>query len=422
MGLRSVSGGAALVLAVFSFIYSRIDVLFSESLHSSGHRNSIFGSVIASFFPAPQSSSVAFKSPFGILAARPFAANDSIMYFPEETTHLILDGSSGIPFQLQLLSEFDSITHDSRVTLSMTLHKVMSEEFSGPLSLLWKAAGVRPIPDVRWIHHRAIFSLPSDRTGIEEIDRHLENGKRVVTECMDFVRANSRYLPNSLTEAEIRWSWVFLNLFGTTLNGNRIIIAPLVFARRTVKSTKAVSIRQDHEGTWVFSQTKIERSEELLVDGSCELSDGFAFLFHGAWVADESIHRGRFWLKLAVGEAGRRPVLLNNNCIDKDGTLSVWLSNDERELVSTRARVLNCVRMYITNGQEADITLSPAREIRTLNLIENLFKKEIETLHRPSSPEDPLSPIRFQYFNLVYNELVFWTERKAKLTAKTIEL
>ena len=421
MKLKCISGGAALLAAVVSIIYSHKDSLFSGSLHTPVQKNSIFGSVVTSFFPGPQPASVAFKNPFGLVASRPTAPNETIMYFPEETTHLIIDGSSGIPFQLQLLSEFDSLTHDARVTLSMSLHKVMSEEFSGPLSLLWKAAGVRPIPDVRWVRHRGIFSLPSNQTGVDEIDRHLERARTVVAECMDFVRTNSRYLPSTLTEAEIGWSWIFLNLFGTNVNGSKILIAPLVFARRTVNVTRTVTIRRDLEGTSVMSRSKTERGEEILVDGSHELSDGFAFLFHGAWIADESIHRGRFWLKLAPGEAARRPVLVTQNCIDSDGLLSVWLSNDEKELTASRARILRCGRMFILNGMAIE-KLSPGRELRALTLIENLFRKEIASIHRPGTPDDVLAPIRFQYFNLLYNELVYWADKRAKLGAKLIEL
>jgi hypothetical protein len=421
MRSRFVSGGLALLIGVFSYIYSRFDLLLESGLPSQGPKNSIFGLVVSSFFQPPLSPLFIAKQPFGILSSNQIGANQSIMYFSDDSTHFILDGSSNVPFQLQSLSEFESLSHETRVTLSIALHKVMSDEFPGPLSLLWKAVGVRPLPDVRSVRYRGLFSFDQEKSGIEELDRLITSGTRIVQECLEFLRANSRSLPSALGEPEIRWSWIFLNLYGINVGHSKVLIAPLVFARRSLNTTKTVLVRRESEGISILNRLKLERGDEIFVDGSKEFSDSFAFAFHGSWVGDESLHRGRFWLKLAENEPGRRQHLIANNCSDIEGLLEIWLSNDERELVATRARVNRCVRIYISNGS-ANATLSTGRELRILALTEKLFKKELELLYRPSNQEDVFAAIRFQYFNLLYNEVVYWRDRRNKFLAKTVEV
>jgi hypothetical protein len=420
MKIKAVLSGAAILVAVVSFVTSRIDSLLGTALQYSNHKKSIFGAAIASFYPAPLSAPIALKSPFGIIASRSFSVNETVMFLADETTNLVLDGSIGVPFQLMSISEFDSLTSAARATLSISLHRVMSDEFTGPLSTLWRSVGVRPLPDVRWARHRGLFSIPFNHTGIEEIDHLLERGRRVVKECTDFIKSNSRYLPSALTEQEIRWAWIFLNLYGVTLNDQKVLIAPLVFTRRTMNTSRSIMVKRDTEGIYISALRKIERGDELLIDGSDEISDGFAFLFHGSWIADNSVHRGRFWLRLAPGDHARISNLKPTNCSDSDGLLAIWLSNDEKELQATREKIYRCSKQYITNNGQGH--LSQGREARALSLVVGLLKREVEQIYRPDGSEDMLAPIRFQYFNLLYNELFYWENRKANFTLSRIEL
>ena len=421
MKVQVVLSGSAVLVGVISFITLRIDSLFGGDLHYTGHKKSIFGSAIASFYPVSSSAPVALKNPFGLVAAQSFAINETIMFFSDETTNLVLDSSTGVPFQLLSISDFGSLTCPARTTLSIALHRVMSEEFTGPLSTLWKGVGVRPLPDVRWARHRGLFSLPFNHTGIEEIDRHLAEGRRVIKECIGFIRANSKYLPTSLTEQELRWALIFLKLYGVSLNGQKVLIAPLVFSRRVLgRASRPLVIQRETEGISVSSRRKIERGEELTLDGSDEISDGFAFLFHGSWIADHSIHRGRFWLRLSVDDRQRISVLKSVNCSDEDGLLGIWLSNDESELQSTRDHIHRCVRLYIAGDHGGNISVG--REGRALSLAVRLLKKEVESLYRPSGSEDVMAPIRFQYFNLLHNELSFWEAKRANFTSSAIEV
>lgn len=416
--------GIATIAIVVGLLYSRSDMFSGLEYHVPGKRNSIFNSILSSFFAGSSEHPLILRSPFGLSTNRPLNAGDSILSLSWDSSPLLIDGLKNVPAQLSSLHEFGSLTFDARVTLSIALLKIQSEDFIDPLALLWKGVGVRPIPDVRWVKHRGLFSLSINVTGIEEIDREIAKGRNVVNECVNFIRSHYRYLPSSLSEAEIKWSWVFLKSYGVSLDSHKALIAPLIFARRSLQNNRSMSISTDQNFVSFTVNRKLERGDEVFIDGSDELSDGFAFLFHGGWVADDSIHRGKFWLRLMEGSQDMtlRDTLYSQGCVDKEGLMEVWLSNDEKELSITRYRMRKCMEAFISNGNR-ERGLSPAQVIRVHSLIIRLLKQEIFKLQPDKNvTDDPLLPIRFQYFNMLYDELIFWESMRNEAILQQLEL
>ena len=424
MFIRSTLIGLSTIAVVVALLYSRAESFFGLEYHGSGKRNSIFNSILSSFFTSPVDQSLVLSNPFGLSANRPVSGGESIISFSRDSSPLLVDGLKNVPAQLSTLHGYDRLSLDARVTLSVALMKTQSDDFIDPLSLLWKGVGVRPIPDVRWTKHRGLFSLNINVTGVEEIDRAIAKGGRVVHECIQFIRSHYRYLPSGLNEAEIKWSWIFLNSYGVPLDSHKALIAPLIFARRSLHNNRSLSVLTDSTSVSFVVNRKVERGEEVFIDGSDEISDGFAFLFHGSWIADDSVHRGKFWLRLMEGsqDMGLRDTLYSQGCVDKDGSLEVWLSNDERELSSTRTRMHKCTEAFMSNGM-GDRELSPSQAVRVRSLIWKLLKQEILKLQvDKNTADDPLSPIRFQYFNLLYNELIYWESMRNLAVSEQLEM
>lgn len=385
----SFFSGISVTLAVFSFVYIKIDSFLGWNSAPAIKNNSIFNSIIDSFFPNDVAPIFALRNDFGLTITKPVPANHSILTLSLDTNPFVIDGTRNVPSQLSILNGFSDLSQEARTVISIAVYKVSSDEFSNPLSLLWKGVGVWPIPDVRWVGYLGLFALGVNQTGVAEIDRHIVKSLEVLGECGSFLK-NQQSLNRSLhliDEAELRWTWVFLNAYGISINkGVKILEPHLMFARRTLDITKAVTVKLEGRKIKVTSQRNMQKGDELFLDATGEMSDGFALLFHGSWIADESIHRGRFWF----------PVSQTGCATDEEfpqGVMSVWLSNDTQELEVSRAKILRC--------------FSDPREMLKKALLE--MHTGIELPHKSA-----IEAVRFQYFNLLYSEYVYWEERIAR--------
>jgi hypothetical protein len=385
--------------------------LFKTDINVSWKKNHIFNNILSSFFMHPEDSPLAPHRPFGLVVTKRFSTNQTLMSFPLDMTPLVIDGQNNVPSQLTALPDFKTLSIEARTCLSISLLKVMSESFGGPLSLLWKGVGVRPIPDVRWVSHRPLFAIGTNSTGIEELDRLLQVTHRTIEECLGFIKAHYWELPSSLTDAEVRWSWLFLNIFGISIGEHKALVAPLIFARRSIDKSRSLTMHHDGASVTFSTERKLERGDEILIDASNDISDGFAYFFQGSWVADDSIHRGRFWLRLSDSPK-------KGECLDQDGLLEIWLSNDELELTNTRERIHQCVKAHIVGPNKKS---SPSQDLRVIELILKIFRDQLKRMHAVPVSEQT-TPIKFQYFNLMYNEVVFWETKKNEKIHSQLEL
>ena len=415
MSAKPLLVGSSILALICSLIYVKMDSLLKLSLPPAGS-NSIFNSILSSFSVNEEHPIVSLRNDFGLSITRPLSVNQSIFSIPLETSSLVIDGTHNVPTQFHTLQGFGALSTDARTILSIAVFKITSDEFSNSFSQLWKGVGVAPIPDSRWVRYRGLFSLDTNATGIQEIDRYVNVGHQVISECMQFVKANSlQRVFYSLNEAELRWSWIFLNAFGVRLDGHKALVAPLVFARHTVDAIRAVGIETKGNKVRIFSRKKMDRGEELLIDGRDEISDGFAFLFHGSWVADDSIHRGRFWIPLITGgkpDGTTHELLKKQGCVDEDNLLAVWLSTDLVELGSTRNTLTRCSLLSVLAPNQ---TVSADKQIKASSRVVSGIKSELSKIQ-------PTDTVKFQYFNLLFNELIFWEALKAKQTREAVDL
>ena len=382
----------------------------------SVQNNSIFGSILTSFFPNDESPGVSMRHPFGLSTTRTFSANLSILSFPIALSPLIIDGVHNVPVQFSALFGFSALSPEARTIISVAIYKTSNEEFTNALSGLWKGVGVRPIPDTRWARYRGVFALGQARTGIEEIDRYVATANAVLNESMSFIKHESlQRLLRPLTEAELRWSWIFVNAYGVDMNGHKAIVAPLIFARRSFNSSRAASVKTVGGLLTVVSPRKLERGEEVFLDASADATDAFAFLFHGSWVSDDSVHRGKVWLRL-VGDVNHD---VKQGCVESDGTTAVLLSTDTSQLHAARDWLRECVRISVNSSMDR---MSPAKELRAVSTLIKAFEEELKRLQKHTSSDSALEAVRFQYFNLLYTEFVFWSEQRERLLATSVDV
>ena len=414
MSVGPILFGSSVLVAALSLMYMRMESLFNLSAPSV-QTNSIFSSILASLFPNDETPAIAVRHPFGLSSTRTVPGNHSIISFPVDFSPLIIDGVHNVPVQFASSAGFKSLSQEARTTISIAIYKTSNEEFTNALSLLWKGVGVRPIPDTRWARYRGVFSLSQTSTGIEEIDRQVTKAHSVMSECSAFLKQGSlQRIFRGLDEAELRWSWVFLNAYGVLLEGSKALVAPLVFARRSFDPTRAALVNTFQGTVSVSSSRKLDRGEEVLLYAADELTDAFAFLFHGSWVADESVHRGKVWLALA-GDS--REQLVKSGCLGRDGKTQVTLSTDAGEQAAARERLRKCSQISV-NGHE----ITPAKEQRAVAKLIHAFEEELGRLQKQTSSDSALEAVRFQYFNLLYTEFVFWTEEQERIRSKTIDL
>ena len=402
--------GFSVLVATISMVYLNLDALLKHALPSSGN-NSIFNSILSSFASGEESPSFALKTDFGLITRNMVAANQSLLTISLDATHMVIDGVHNVPGQFASLLQFSELSLDARTTLSIAVLKSTNDDFPNSFSLLWKAAGVRPLPDSRWVMNKGLFSLPRDSaTGVAEIDLEVARAYARIDECLAFIRSNPTRALRGVTEIDLQWSWIFLNAFGVPLSDDRkIIIGPLVFARHSIDTEKTVKISADPSSISVTSPNKMERGDEILIDGSRDVTDGYAWLYHGSWLADESIHRGRFGL--AVDPAF---TVDSKECeIFSQGELKIWLSNDSAELDHTRDILHHCMRRIIPGGQRSDLS----HHARVVAHILHMLKGEVR---RVGSVGD--NAVKFQYANLLLNEVGYWEAMRTALVSQQVEV
>jgi hypothetical protein len=389
--IRQLFLGSSVLVGFVSLLYIKIDSLFDWA-PPVVKNNSLFNVILESFFPNDAAPIFSLRGEFGLKLTRPVAANHSILTLSLDTNPFVIDGTRNVPSQLTSIGGFGDLSHEAKVMLSIALYKVSSDEFSNPFSLLWKGVGVRPIPDVKWVRYRGLFALGVKKTGVREIDAYITRAYEVVGECMSFVRQQHSLDKHlfQISEDELRWTWVFLNAFGVSVSGGGKILEPhLLFARRTLHAASAVSWTQEETGKLkIFSAKPLDRGEEILLDASGEMSDGFALLFHGSWVADASIHRGKFSL----------PFLGSAECDnDGDNRISFWLSNDVEDLEKSRKKMTRCMQLTSEAAIEKFC---------------QLITEELVYMQKDPVGESWVEAVRFHYFNLLYSELLYWEGMK----------
>ena len=368
--------------------------------------NSLFSRTLASFMdnpfllPTPYANSLVVSSARGttqvsIHTTKFIASNEAIFSIPADLSGLVIDGIHNIPFELSQLSGFPKLNEEIKTILSIAFHKSNDLERSSPLGLLWKGVGVEPIPDNRWIKYKGLFTLQNATTGIDEIDDAVLRASTIVSETLQFARSHNLARFFGITETEIKWSYIFLHAFGVLgPQGRKIIIAPLVFARHSTNQARTVSITESADTIDILtsSLSNLDRGEEILVDGKPYLSDAYAFLFHGSWIGDGSIHRGKVTLRS------------NNN-----SKIDYWFSNVEEESKMFREWLLGIFTSTLHDASWA--------EIRAIHAILNSLQMKLESL-RPSLSslssakngviDCPLERIRFIYFNGILTEINFF--------------
>jgi hypothetical protein len=225
--------------------------------------------------------------------------------------------------------------------------------------------------------------VPFPTTGIDEIDEIIREWFPVVSESFSFSRSFNLNRAFGITETEIKWSCVFLNAFGVPTPGGLILVAPLIFARRTVIPDKAVSIQvgRDYlEAKWMSNGGG--RNEELLVYNGNLFSDSHALIFHGSWISDDSIHRGKILLTPPHGE--------NNS-------LAYWFSNIEEE-----SRV---------NRQGLLASVSGSSPFKPYELVLNMLRQKLDDLvdaKKQQSQSAQIERIRFVYISGLLSEIAFF--------------
>jgi len=312
------------------------------------------------------------------------------------SSSLIIDGIHNIPIELSGLQGFTRLSLQSRKLLAIAYHKSTDLEETSPLGLLWKGVGVHPIPDHRWIKYQGLFGMfPTNpgggQTGIDEIDEIINEWFPVIHEAYSFSRSHNLNRQYGISETELRWSCIFLNAFGVpAVHGGMILIAPLVFARRTTLPEKGVYVVIEDERIRIHASGRIDRNDEILIFSGEFFSDVHALLFHGSWISDDSIHRGKLQLNPT--------------------TTSYWFSNIEEESVRNRGMLL----------EHFSTTASP---FTGLEEILRLLKKKLHDItQRVVTVPQPIERIRFVYIAGLLNEIAFFEAELNIKKSETLDL
>ena len=277
--------GVSILTFIFSLLILRFDVFFVSS-EARTSNDFIFGRIFNSLDHPGSVWSVSLKKEFGgrLQLSKPVVAGDVIM-----SVQSVIDGVSGIPSELDTYAEFHQLSQTARIMLCLVFSKLRADE-TDPFFLLWKAVGVHPIPDIRWVKHKGLFSLPFTPTGVAEIDAYLEDGHARVAESFLFAKQHHLNRQYGLTEPELKWAYIFLHAFGCEVDrGQKIIVPPLIFARHAMDG---VTVRRN-SAIEVVAASDMEKGSEIFLNGSDYISDVWTLLFQGSWVADDSMHRIR---------------------------------------------------------------------------------------------------------------------------------
>ena len=383
VNLRLVLLGISILVAVASFLATHFDAYFATADGKTSN-NFIFGRIFNSLVSNEDgiSTSVALKKDLGLQLTKAVGVGEVILsmetssFFP-----MVIDGASNVPIELSEASAFSSLSLSCRTILCISFSKLNSDE-SSPLNLLWKGVGVFPIPDIRWVRNKGLFALSAaGPTGIPEMDRYIASANETVSECVQFAKTHNLQRLYGINEVELKWSYIFLHAFGVELEGRKIFIPPLLFAKHTLGGPGTLQVRLSGEIVEVRSVGKADKGSEILVDGSSYISDVWALLFHGSWLNDDSLHRGLFEI----------------------GGEFIWLSNDPTEQSLSRTQMLELF----------DVS-SPAKRLSaTKKVIAQLTLRLAET--QAAGGSDFAQRIRFVHFHLLLTELVFFEKQLAQL-------
>ena len=66
--------------------------------------------------------------------------------------------------------------------------------------------------------------------------------------------------------------------------------------------------------------------------------------------------------------------------------------------------------------------MSPAKELRAVSNLIKAVEEELKRLQKQTSSDSALEAVRFQYFNLLYTEFVFWSEQRERLLATSVDV
>ena len=360
--------------------------------------NSLFSKTFTSFIDNPFISSTPFSSSLtvsssrgtnrvGLYTAKPIPSNEVILAMSPELTGLVIDGVHNIPLELSQLLGFSNLCDEIKTILIIAFHKANDHEHSSPLGFLWKGVGVDPIPDHRWIKYKGLFTVANGTvTGIDEIDEAVIAAANTVSETLIFSRSHNLQRLFGITETEIKWSYIFLHAFGVIEGVRKIIIAPLVFARHSINQAKTLSLTRSPIGTIdITCKSPLDRGEELVVDGKSYLSDSYAFLFHGSWVGDNSIHRGKLMLRHDKGSE----------------MIEFWFSNIDEESVVFRENLLGKFLAFEDSDEWSDF-----RAID--NILMSLVSKMESIQPQLTSTDSTIERIRFIYVNGLVGEIDYF--------------
>jgi hypothetical protein len=371
--------------------------VFSRTHEERGGSSHLFTKIFRSFIDndaLPFRPHLYLSREPGVHVSRSVRRGDILVSIPIESSGLVIDGSimSTIPPKISYLLGFETLSATAKTILSISYYKRMDNRdiigsVSSALALLWKAIGVHPFPDKRWVKYKALFSVdPAGSSGIDEMDGFIRDAQTVLSESFSFVKTHSLSKSYGISESDLRWSYIFLHAFGVRQPDNQyILIAPLMFARKSVHASSIEFERSsDGLGFNVIATRDLARGDEVVIDASAYFTDSFAFAFQGSWVAHDSIHR--VWVNLP-------PV-------------RYWISNDPIEQAN--------FRNTLVESFEAKHPHSPLW-ITYMDIVDALRGKLAQIVTTPPS-ESQVDKLRLMYVQFLIGEIIHF--EKGAVTQK----
>lgn len=364
--------GVSVIVSIFA-IYG-----FGQTIPSGGTSNNfIFGRIFNSLMLDGDSGvfgsvSLVKKEDICLQVSRLVKQGEVIMSLAVSdeifSSPIVVDGVHNVPIELSVLSEFALVSLEARIVLCLVFSKLHADE-SSPLYLMWKGVGVQPIPDNRWIRHKGVFSLLLHNEEVSVSAIYLLN------ECFQFSKTHNLHKQYGITEVELKWGIVMVNAFGIMVEGVKVFVPPLVFARHTVYSEDSVIVRMSNLSVEVVARREMPKGSEIFIDGSQYVSDVWRLLYHGSW--DDSLHR----------------MILQNGVV---------YSNDVNEQKQYRLLLPN------TDLEEARKRVSDLQELLT----------SIEKTTHTNNMSEPIQRIQYIHFGLVLNEFIFAQQQLDELKIK----